>query len=196
MQEKDILTENYLKQEQLVKAIQANDESVLELLYQENYYKTEKYIIENRGSQEQAKDTYQEAFIAVWENVQNDKFIPKNETAINGYIYTVAKNKWLDFLKSSRFKKTSTLETHEYKIESETNSDSESLEEETNQKILKVADTFNKIGDACKKILTLFYYDSKSLKEIATELSIAEASARNKKYRCIEKLRALVLSSN
>jgi RNA polymerase sigma-70 factor (ECF subfamily) len=193
MPKKDTLTKNYLEQEELVKAIQANNQSVLKSLYQENYYKTEKYIIENNGSLEQAKDIYQEAFIAVWENVQNNKFTPKNQTALNGYIYTVAKNKWLDYLKSARFKKTNALDEYEHKIEGEIVS---SFEDENASKLAKIVANFNDIGESCKKLLTVFYYESKSLREIAAELDITEASARNKKYRCIEKLRALVVTQN
>ncbi|WP_396636882.1 RNA polymerase sigma factor [Maribacter sp. R77961] len=194
MPKKDTLTEKYLQQEELVKAIKSNDENALDLLYQENYYKTEKYIIENSGSMEQAKDIYQEAFIAVWENVQNNKFVPKNKTALNGYLYTIAKNKWLDFLKSSRFKKTNGLEAVEHKIETEIETDSH--EDSMTENLAKVMANFNEIGEGCKKILAVFYYEEKSLREIAFELNITEASARNKKYRCIEKLRALVLTSN
>lgn len=196
MQGKDIPDENYFEQEELIKAIQANDERVLEIVYEANYHKTELYIVKNNGSMEQAKDIYQEAFIAVWENVQNDKFIPKNETALNGYLYTVAKNKWLDYLKSSRFKKTSTIETYEYKIENEIDTTEDDFEEKNDSKLEKVVANFNTIGETCKKILTEFYYETKSLREIAAEFDITEATARNKKYRCLEKLRALTLKSN
>jgi len=196
MQEKDTLTKNYFEQEELVKAIQANDQRILKLVYQENYHKTEKYVLGNNGSIAQAKDNYQEAFISVWENIQDNKFVPKNQTALNGYIYTVAKNKWLDYLKSSRFKKTSSMDSIEYKIEAQDEPENKAEEVEKNKKITKVITSFNQIGDACKQLLTVFYYDNKSLREIANELNITEASARNKKYRCLEKLRATALKSN
>lgn len=196
MQEKDTLTKNFLAQEELIKGVQTNDESILKLVYQKNYHKTEKYILGNSGSKEQAKDIYQEAFITVWENVQDNKFVPQNQTALNGYIYTVAKNKWLDFLKSSRFKKTSSIDTIEYKIEEQDETNDRTEEVEKNKKITKVITSFNQIGDACKQLLTIFYYENKSLREIANELNITEASARNKKYRCLEKLRSSALTSN
>lgn len=196
MQEDDTLTKNFLEQEELVKAIQANDQRILKLVYQENYYKTEKYVLSNSGSIAQAKDNYQEAFISVWENVQDNKFVPKNETALNGYIYTVAKNKWLDYLKSARFKKTNSLDGYEYKIESEDGIVVDNYEEESASKLEMVVANFNDIDDTCKKLLTVFYYDCKSLREIAAEFDITEATARNKKYRCLEKLRALVITQN
>ncbi|SMC41666.1 RNA polymerase sigma factor [Cellulophaga tyrosinoxydans] len=196
MPEKDTLTKNFLEQEELIKAIQANDEIVLKNLYQENYYKTEKYIVDNNGDIAQAKDTYQEAFIAVWENVQNNKFTPMNQTALNGYIYSVAKNKWLNYLKSSAYKKTKKLDAHEYKIQNKPEEISAEFDEENASKLELVVTNFNTIDEACKKLLEVFYYENKSLREIAAELKITEASARNKKYRCLEKLRTLVQTSN
>ena len=193
MQEKDTLTRNVLTQEELIKAIKANDEGILKNLYQENFYKTEKYVLGNSGTVDQAKDFYQEAFIAIWENIQNNRFVPQNATALNGYIYTVAKNKWLDYLKSAKFKKTESIARSEYKIESTDVIDQELVEKEN--KITQVTINFNRMGDACKKILELFYYENESLKEIASQLNITEASARNKKYRCLETLRGLVLTS-
>ena len=38
-----------------------------------------------------AKDLYQESFIAVWNNLKTNKFQPKNETALQGYLYQIAK---------------------------------------------------------------------------------------------------------
>ena len=68
-------------------AIKANDEQALKSLYKSGYGKVEKYVLNNKGSAEQAKDIYQDAFIAVWRNIQLDQFVPRNETALSGYLY-------------------------------------------------------------------------------------------------------------
>ena len=67
------------RQFKLVTAIKANDERALHKLYTENFYKTEQYILKNNGTMPQAKDIYQEAFITVWRNIKDGKFIPENE---------------------------------------------------------------------------------------------------------------------
>ncbi len=56
-------------------------------------------------------------------------------------------------------------------------------------------DAFKLLGNPCKQLLTTFYFEKKSLREIADELQIEENTARNKKYRCMEKLREMVLAS-
>lgn len=179
------------KQFELVTAIKANNERVLHKLYTENFYKTEQYILRNSGTMPQAKDTYQEAFITVWRNIKDGKFVPENETAVQGYLYQIAKYKWLDFLRSSRYKKTTPFEPLENNFDMDI---SESIDKESEKKRKQTMKAFEKLGVECKKLLTDFYYNKKSMRKIASEFEIEEASARNKKYRCINKLRALTLS--
>ena len=178
-------------QRELIEAIKANNEKALEKLYTENFYKTEQYILKNNGTMPQAKDLYQEAFITLWQNIKSGKFVPENETAIQGYLYQIAKYKWLDVLRSSRYKKTTSLEPLENNLDIDS---SENIDAETEKKQKQTMKAFEKLGSECKKLLTDFYYNKKSMREIASAFNIEEHSARNKKYRCINKLRELTLS--
>jgi len=50
---------------------------------------------------------------------------------------------------------------------------------------------------ACKKILILFYYENRSMKEIAEIMNLAnDKVAKNKKNRCLNKLRSLAQQSS
>jgi RNA polymerase sigma factor (sigma-70 family) len=175
----------------LAEAVKNNDELVLKQLYQECYGKIELHILKNNGTKPQAKDTYQEAFIATWQNVKNGKFVPTNETALQGYLYRIAKNKWTDHLRSSRYKKTSNI-LEGYEIPDMV---TEAENDET-QHMSSAMNAFQRLGSECKQLLTHFYFEKKSLREIAMTFEIGEASARNKKYRCINKLRELAKTPN
>jgi RNA polymerase sigma factor (sigma-70 family) len=168
-----------------LQAIKANDEPALKQLYEENYPKVEKYVLENNGSQDEARDIYQEAFVAVWRNVQLDKFQPRSNTALNGYLYQVAKNKWLDHLGSAHHLKVVPLaESQDY--------EAEEVPAEDNNFIERVKKELKNLGKNCKDLLTRFYYGAQSLREIAKANKWTEQTARNNKYRCIEKLRNLM----
>ena len=183
---------NSLSQSELVYAIKSNDPNILKFFYTENYTKIESLILKNSGSVEYAKDIYQDAFITVWTHIKNDKFVPKNDTALQGYLYKIAKNKWMDVLRSKSFKNFKSL-NYENLIYVKDEKD-ENIDLKNNK--LKIAMlAFKNLGQPCKKLLSTFYFDKKSLKEIASELKIEETTARNKKYRCMQKLRALVLAS-
>lgn len=182
---------NIHSQLQLVEAIKANNDVVLKQLYTSNYHKVEALVLKNNGSKEHAKDVYQDAFIIVWNNVRNNGFVPQNDTALQGYLYQVAKNKWMDMLRSSRFKKTKKLQ-HELSVMSisiEPPTDEE--QEQFRQKLKKTMEAFKNLGAPCKQLLTAFYFEKVSLRDIAHQLKIEENTARTKKYRCMEKLREL-----
>lgn len=183
-------------QQLLINGIKANDSKVLKELYTTNYNKIEAFILSNSGTVDHAKDIYQEAFISVWKNVKMNKFEPQNESALQGYLYRIAKNKWMDVLRSKTFKKTNTL-NDEKQLATHYKTEQSEIEEDVFEKNLnKIMDAFKVLGQPCKQLLTTFYFDKKSLRDIALKLDIEETTARNKKYRCMQKLRELVLASN
>ncbi|MBO3117741.1 sigma-70 family RNA polymerase sigma factor [Winogradskyella sp. DF17] len=180
----------------LITAIKQNDSLGLKQLYVTNYPKIELLVLKNSGTKDQAKDVYQEAFLALWQNIKQDKFIPKTESSINGYLYTIAKNKWMDVLRSQGFKKTIvTSQIPNYEISEEENNgiDDDILK---NQRLQDVMQAFNKLGEACRSLLRMFYFEKRPMNIIAEELSIDSASTRNKKYRCMQKLKQIALNEN
>ena len=182
-------------QERLINAIKNNDSFVLKTLYTSNYNKIESLVLNNSGTKEDAKDIYQDAFIVVWNNIKNNIFVPINQTAVQGYLYTIAKNKWMDVVRSSKFKKTkSGYDNQSMAINNEDIYDLNQDDLE-NKKLNLTMEAFKNIGGPCKQLLTTFYFEKKSLRDIAQELQIDEASAKNKKYRCMEKLRNMVLAT-
>ena len=99
----------------------------------------------------------------------------------------------MDILRSSTFKKTNGLTDETLSVLKD--EPDEDLIDANESKLNATMSAFKNLGQPCKQLLTDFYYDKKSLRIIASELQIEEASVRNKKYRCMEKLRNLVLSS-
>lgn len=158
-------------------------------MYAQHFDKVKQFVLQNSGSEEDAKDIYQETFLAVWRNIQLDKFQPENETSLDGYIYQVARNKWLDQLRSAKRKKTVSLVEENNKIVEENLLTDESL-----AYLETVKKQYRQLGEQCKELLHLFYFKRKSMKDIATFFSWTEATAKNNKYRCLEKLREMVIN--
>jgi RNA polymerase sigma factor (sigma-70 family) len=171
-----------LTQDEIIFGIKSNEPKVLKWLYQSQYPKIEKYVLANNGDIDQAKDLFQEAFISVWNNVRSGKFVPENGTAVTGYIYQIAKNKWLDYLRSSRYKKTTS-----FTAEHEKEDDTEENDKEELKKNLSLE--FQKLGENCREILKRFYFQKETMETIAKAFQWTEATARNNKYRCIQRLK-------
>ena len=59
----------------------------------------------------------------------------------------------------------------------------------------QVSNAINSLGDPCKELLELYYFGNFSWKKIASHLGYASAaSARNQKYKCLERIRKELIS--
>ncbi len=174
----------------IVQGFKNNDAVIMKTVYLQTYPKVRNYILKNNGNDDHAKDTFQEAFVACWSNIKADKFSENGN--VEAYLFTIAKNKWTDYLRSSDFKKKVTANSFtQLKAVTEDSLANES-EAEHRRRLLRQA--LEQLGDNCRKLLQLFYFERKSMKEISIEMKVAPASARNQKYRCMEKLRTLSLA--
>lgn len=180
---------NHSYQKDLLQAIKANDVVVLQNLYTDNFPKVASYIQKNNGNKEQAKDIFQEAMVVLWKAVKTEKFKATNASAVQGYLYTIAKNKWMDHLRSAAYKKEVSSEVvMDFAEAQETQVVGEDLYE---QKLEKAKHAFAQLGTECKELLSKFYFNKNSFEELAQELGLNIASVKNKKYRCMQRLRLL-----
>lgn len=169
-----------------VALIKKNDAATLKLLYKTNFAKVKRYVQKNSGNEQEAKDVYQEAFVAMWRNIKDNKFSAESETAINGYLFQIAKYKWLDQVRSARYKNTTFINREIEYDEPETEEN-----EMQNRKIKIIMDSISNLGERCQLLMKLFYFEQKPFKEIAEIMAMDEASARNAKYRCQEQLKKM-----
>ncbi|SMP12843.1 RNA polymerase sigma factor, sigma-70 family [Algoriphagus winogradskyi] len=181
---KDIF--NSYSQEELTKAIINNDNVVLQSIYKLGFPKVQHFILRNSGSEDQAKDIFQDAFISFWTNIRSGKFAPENESALVGYLFQIAKNKWLDHLRSSKTKKTVPLEERDI-------TDFPNLEVHDKEAYyLKIEYAFQKIGKDCHELLTRFYFKKESLTQVSRAMGWTAQTAKNNKYRCMQKLKNII----
>lgn len=174
-------------------AIKANDSVFLERLYVENYPKIEALVIKNSGTRDHAKDIYQEAFLALWKNVKQGSFATDKQDSVRAYLYTIAKNKWMDYLRSADYKKS--MVSDQLDKGAFTKEGAKEVPSDTNQERLQqTMQAFSSLGEPCKSILSKFYFEKTSIAAIASEFNLDPASAKNKKYRCMQKLRTIALN--
>lgn len=159
----------------------------MEQIYTQNYESVERYILQNSGKEADAKDIYQEAIVAAWLNVKEKKFEIRDGKTIGGYIFQIAKFKWLDKLKSKAHRSTVRL-VHENQPE---NTGDPDYGDEEESKIQYLKRLYANLDDKCKAILNRFYYEKKSLEEIGSDLDYDAGTVKTLKYRCMKKLKSL-----
>ena len=169
----------------------ANDHqtsATIRFLYRENFGMLSRYILNNSGNEQDAEDIFQEVMVAFIHLLKAGKF--RGESSIRTFLFSLNKNIWLNELKR-RGRASLREEKYEKNMNREEQSAGIAMElQQTKQDLLK---TLESLGENCKKILLLFYYENRSMKEIVNELPYEnEQVVRNKKGKCLKKLEELV----
>ena len=160
----------------------------LKFLYRSHYEFLGRYVVNNNGNWDDAQDIFQEVMVAFINLVKAGKF--RGEASIKTFLYSLNKNIWLNELK-----KRGRAQVREMKYEKASDKTEHGVNtaleaREANAGLMKVID---ELGDACKKILLLFYYENQSMKEILTSVDYEnEQVVRNKKYKCLKRLEELL----
>ncbi len=161
-------------------------------LYLYNKYQDQilRMVQKNSGNADEALDIFQEGLIALWTNIQKGKFQVKDKARISTYLYALCRNIWI-----SRLRKKKVIHSIDENPQLDVADEVDSMEEQ-HDRIQELERQFGKLGESCKKLLTLFYYQKASLKEIAQEMDITEKTAKNTKYRCMKSLRDIYEQEN
>lgn len=165
--------------------LQDNPEESLKQIYSDNYSWLEGYILQNSGSVSDAQDVFQEGIAAAWLNLRSGKFNGSRDR-FNAYVRQICKYKWIDTLRSGNRVKVS----YTGDIPERATRDELDLSLEQTGTLKKC---FTRLGEKCRSVLGLFYYERRSLAEIAAGMENTEDSIKTIKYRCMMQLRKYFL---
>jgi RNA polymerase sigma factor (sigma-70 family) len=175
-------TESGAEQKQLER-LQAGDQETLVELYHANFAMVRNYVVKNNGVVEDAEDLLQDALVVLWQNARKPGF--ELTSKISTYIMAVCKNLWLKQLgKSSRMMGEEMITPQ---VHSETPNEGRAMD------LKKIHEALDELGDTCRNILTMFYFDGFDMDTIAKRLQFNNAdTAKAKKYQCFKKLEEIV----
>lgn len=171
-----------MNDEQVIRAIKKGDESAIEVLYKKHFRMMAKLIIRNSGTEEEAKDIYQDALIIFWQKVSSGELVLTSK--ISTYLYSVCQNLWRKELVRKARKSDKNVE------------DLDSIDEVDygqEERIKAIRKCVNEMGETCKQVLSLYYFDGLNMQDIADKLGFANANtAKTKKYKCKQELDRIV----
>ena len=174
--------------QRILAGIFSNDlNAIIHQLYKQYSGMVIAYIITNQGSQQDGEDVFQEALIAFINLVKSGKF--RGEASLQTTFVSIARNIWLN-----EQKKRKSLDTRgklfENARQQEADPSSLLLQREVSEQFLAL---IARLGDSCKTLLTLVYYENLSFKEILERLHYEnEQVIRNKKYKCMKELTDMI----
>ncbi len=163
------------------------DEDALVTIYKQNRKAITSLVARNNGSDDDAEDVLQESVIILWERVQSGRF--EYTAKLSTFLFAVAKNIWSRKLAKKR-RETPTEFDNDIVESDDASQLALMIESERSQKISAAMET---LGDPCKTLLLLYYWEEKSQEEIAAQMGFANAATvKSKKYTC-KKILAKIL---
>jgi len=153
-------------------------------IYQDHAGITRSYIIGKGGSQQDADDIFQETVVAFIDTVRKGKF--RQESAIRTFLISISKNLWLN-----EIRRRERAGSREKAFETGRETESEGISALIGERELsrQLGEMLQTLGESCRKILSLFYYENLSMKEITARMHYEnEQVVRNKKYKCLQQL--------
>lgn len=184
---RDPVQADYSDDSALIRGIANNERKALDYIYHQSFGQIKQFIVNNNGSEQDAEDIFQEGLLAVWRNIKAGKYENQKNVKLNTYVFQVCKYRWFEHLKSAKVKYNTRLNP-EWDVEEENNL-AQLQEEEERASYLR--NLFAQLGEKCQQILNLYYYKKLSLAEIAEAMDYTPQSAKNEKYRCMQRLKTM-----
>lgn len=170
-----------MKDSEILERISRGDERMLDHLYKKYYRMMTKIVLSNNGSEDEAKDVYQEALLAFWQKAASGKLVLTSK--ISTYLYSICLNQWRKELDRKSRLSSEEVDKEEFQTH------------DAKERLKIVMDCIGQLGDVCKKVLTYYYFDGMGMPEIAEKMNFANTdTAKTKKYKCKKKLDSLIKS--
>ena len=171
----------------ILDGIRRGDEGALVKLYHSNRRPVASFVLGNSGTADDAEDMLQEALVILWERVRSGRF--EYAARLETFIYATVRRLWLRRL-ARRRREIPGAADPETTAETDTNPLEAIIEAEEAR---EVRDALDRLGEPCRTLLILFYWEEASMEEIASRLGFANAeTAKSKKYQCKKALEQIL----
>lgn len=171
--------------DQFIDGLRSGNSGVLTALYKKYYTIVLKLIVNNSGTEEAARDIYQETVIVLYEAAQKPDF--QLHCQLQTFIYSIAKRLWLKQLKKNgrTFLLKEDDETEPVDVGTE-------LQDHVARdlEIEKMHKSLAELGEPCATLIRDFYIHRMNMDEIADKFGYTNAdNAKNQKYKCLQRLK-------
>lgn len=151
-------------------------------IYDQYIEKIYRFALFKTNSEVLSQDLTAETFSRLWAQIVNDKDI-KNPSA---FLYTVVKNLITDHYRTKE-RGAISLEEHNFDFEDK----GKHLEEEMEIKddVIKVKAALTSLDDNYRQVLSMYYIEQESIKDVAKSLKKSEGATRVMLHRGLKKLK-------
>lgn len=168
--------------------IRENEDVAISQIYDDHRSSFIAWVQKNgKFSKDEAVDIFQVSVVILYENAISGKLSELDN--VKSYLYTIGKNKMMEHFR--KIKKNRHSEINDVVLLQSAVIEEFELED-INDRVFKISDALNVLGDPCKTLLEFFYFRQMSLEEISTEMQYKNTdTVKTKKFKCIQRLRKM-----
>ncbi len=176
----------------IIDGLRKDDKETLRHIYKTLGPKVLGYVLNNSGSREDADELLQNCVLKVWHNIKKDSYDNKGKFEI--YFFNIVKNTWIDELRRRKRRPTDDIESVSFHLGEDT---FEAIYHNAlqNGQVQALYKALANLGDLCRSVISAFYLDNKSTKQIAeeegerTQKEVKDSAIRKRLFDCRERLR-------
>lgn len=150
--------------------------------YQEKLYNHIRRMV---GEHEDTNDVLQNVMIKVYKNIE--KF--EQNSALYTWLYRIASNETISYLRSKKRKATSSIDNEELGLNKNLYAE-QSVDGEEAEKILKMA--LEELPDKQKLVFNMRYFDEMSYREISEVLNTSVGSLKASYHHAVKKIESYI----
>ena len=174
----------------ILEGVARGDAGSLERLYRDYFPMILNMIVQNNGTEEEAKDVFQEAVIVLYDKVKQHDF--ELTSRLKTYIYSVCRRLWLKQL-GSKDRTFRDVAAYEDIIVVE---EDLAMHEEKDLQLTMMEQALDELGEPCRTIIRDFYIVNLSMQEICDKFGYTNAdNAKTQKYKCLQRLKKLFFTA-
>ena len=169
--------------EEILKGIERNDITILEYFYN-NSFRSVRYMVNlNHGSEEDAKDVYQEALVVLFRKLKESNFVLTSSVVT--YLYSISRIIWIREIQRRNARETQLSDS----LDEEVYYDPKLVDLiERNDRLRLYRQKFEELSEDCKRILQMFLNNIPT-KEITRLMGYrSEQHTKNRRFRCKKSL--------
>ena len=180
----------YGSEEELLGAVGRQDSTALNLIYKTHFPMILHFVIQNNGTEPEAKDIYQESIIVLYENTQQPGFALSCK--IKTYLYSVCRRQWLKRL-AEKGRYVGKVEDFESVVALE---DEGVAMDEREKQFGVMRQALVQLGEPCRTLMEDFFVHSLTMQQITDKMGYTNAdNAKNQKYKCLMRLKRLFFTA-
>lgn len=171
----------------LLERIRQGDEGALVELHARHRKPVIALVLRNSGTAADGEEILEEALVILWERVRQGRY--EERAAAGTFLFATARNLWLRRLAARRRERPTDPADLPEPVDPDSPLDALIAAEEASLVAAALAD----LGETCRRILLLFYWEEHSMEEIAAAVGLANAAtAKARKHQCRKELERAV----